>query len=70
MAARTGILTLSMGLDLWDDTDDEDANAALQEIADAILRRLHNSGVPHVHADTIAIDHQEINVSAALDRSI
>lgn len=65
-APRTGVFTLSVDLDRHCITDEETAYA-MEELADAITRRL--TGLPHTSSD-VQIDAQEVQVSAALDRRI
>ena len=63
-AARTGVFTLSVDLDLWEPGDADDA---MQQIADAITRRCID--LPHTRSD-VQVDVMEVQVSSVLDRSL
>lgn len=63
IAPRTAVFTLSVDLDRYCTTDDDIAYA-LDELAEAIVRRCVD--LPHTGSD-VQIDGQEVQVSAALD---
>lgn len=63
-AARTGVWTISAGLAVL---DDHEAEQALEALADIIAQRL--AYLPYT-LNNPEVDAQEVQVSAALDRSL